>query len=120
MPFNYNPFAKGEKLKKILKYAFDKESLVFRYTDDIKGVLEITGYSLGSSNPNQIIVFLHGQSNNSKSLYLSLIDKLHDNNISSIPLKDMGDRFVTSGLIDKSLNSVKEIDNSSIKDMGDL
>ena len=116
-PFNYNPKAKGTKIKEVLRYAFDKYNLDYNpEIKEIKGFYEIGGYSLRSGNIEQKMAFMFGVANSSKSILNNLTTAIHDYRISSVPLEDYNKRFATSGLINSQLNSVRDINNAKVKD----
>ena len=116
-PYKYNPESNGTKIKKVLRYAFDKYSPVYNSEiKEIKGFYEIGGYSLRSGNSEQKIAFMFGVANSSKSILNNLITAIHDYRISSVPLEDYNKRFATSGLINSQLNSVRDINNAKVKD----
>ena len=117
VPYNYNPQAKGTKIREILRYAFDKYNPKYNpKTKEIKGFYEIGGYSLRSGNTEQKIVFMFGVANSSKSVLNNLITAIHDHKVSSLPLEKFIDRFGTSALLNVQLNTIRDINNAKIKD----
>lgn len=121
VPYNYNPKAKGEKVKEFLRYAFDKYNPSYDSDNkDIKAFYEIGGYSFYSGNPEQKIVFMPGLSNTGKSLSSNLLKRLHNDNASSVPCYKFSDPHATSGLINKSINMGKDIRNELIEDNSEI
>jgi hypothetical protein len=117
VPFNYNPNAKGKKIKEILRYAFDPYNPTYNPKNkEIKGFYEIGGYSLRSGNSDQKMIFMFGVANSSKSVLNNLINEIHGHRVSSVPLEDFNDRFSTSGLLNMQLNNIRDINNAIIKD----
>ena len=115
-PFNYNPNAKGKKIKETLRYAFDKFNPNYDPENkEIKGFYEIGGYTLRSGNPDQKIIFMFGVANSLKSTANNLLTEIHGNNISSLALEKYKERFATSALLNVQLNSVRDINNAIIK-----
>lgn len=111
IPHNYNPAAKHELLDKTLnKICCNDKKL--RYV-----IEEMIGYTLLRRNELGKSFILTGDGSNGKSTLLDLINELlGEENISSVALKELSDRFKTFQLDGKLANIGDDISNEYIPD----
>ncbi|MDL2248376.1 phage/plasmid primase, P4 family [Tyzzerella sp. OttesenSCG-928-J15] len=113
LPYDYNPAAKEQK--SILNTIND----IANNDSSITALLyEAIGYCLFRGTPFRGAVMLYGESgNNGKSTLLNLIRQmLGDNNVSSLSLQDLSDRFRLSGLYGMLANIGDDIPSTYIDD----
>lgn len=111
IPHNYNPAAYHELLDKTLNKicCHDKK---LRYV-----IEEMIGYTLLRRNELGKSFILTGDGSNGKSTLLDLINELlGEENISSVSLKELSDRFKTFQLDGKLANIGDDISNEYIQD----
>lgn len=111
IPHNYNPGAYHELLDKTLnKICCNDKKL--RYV-----IEEMIGYTLLRRNELGKSFILTGDGSNGKSTLLDLINELlGEENISSVSLKELSDRFKTFQLDGKLANIGDDISNEYIQD----
>lgn len=111
IPHNYNPDAYHELLDKTLsKICCNDKKL--RYV-----IEEMIGYTLLRRNELGKSFILTGDGSNGKSTLLNLINELlGEENISSVSLKELSDRFKTFQLDGKLANIGDDISNEYIQD----
>lgn len=111
IPHNYNPDAYHELLDKTLnKICCNDKKL--RYV-----IEEMIGYTLLRRNELGKSFILTGDGSNGKSTLLDLINELlGEDNISSVSLKELSDRFKTFQLDGKLANIGDDISNEYIQD----
>lgn len=111
IPHNYNPDAYHELLDKTLsKICCNDKKL--RYV-----IEEMIGYTLLRRNELGKSFILTGDGSNGKSTLLGLINELlGEENISSVSLKELSDRFKTFQLDGKLANIGDDISNEYIQD----
>lgn len=111
IPHNYNPDAYHELLDKTLsKICCNDKKL--RYA-----IEEMIGYTLLRRNELGKSFILTGDGSNGKSTLLDLINELlGEENISSVSLKELSDRFKTFQLDGKLANIGDDISNEYIQD----
>lgn len=111
IPHNYNPTAYHELLDKTLNKICCKDKKL-RYV-----IEEMIGYTLLRRNELGKSFILTGDGSNGKSTLLDLINELlGEENISSVSLKDLSDRFKTFQLDGKLANIGDDISNEYIPD----
>lgn len=108
---NYNPNAYDQKLDQVLNQfaCNDKE---------IRALLEeMIGYSLIRTNIYSKSFILTGDGANGKSTYINLVRKLLGrDNVSSLGLNEVGQRFKTAEIFGKLVNLGDDISNKFIED----
>lgn len=86
------------------------------YPEHVKLIKEMIGYCLYHDYTYQNWFLLHGEGENGKSKLLSLIGKfLGEENISSIGLQDLNQRFAPVNLYAKSANVVADLSDGDLK-----
>ena len=109
IPWDYNSCAYSEIADKTLNKmaCFDK---------DIRALLEeAIGYCFYRRNELRKFFILIGERQNGKSTYLSMVENLLGReNISSLDMKELGDRFKTSELFGKLANIGDDIEDEFI------
>lgn len=109
IPWNYNPDAYSEITDKTLNKmaCFDK---------NIRALLEeAIGYCFYRRNELRKFFILIGERQNGKSTYLSMVQNLlGDENIASLDLRELGDRFKTAELFGKLANIGDDIEDEFI------
>lgn len=111
--FNFNPDAKSELLETTLdKLACGDEA--------IRALLEeAAGYTMYRRNELRKAFILTGDRRNGKSTYLAMIERmLGKENISSLDMKELGERFKTAELFGKLANIGDDIDGDFIASPG--
>lgn len=110
IPFNYNYEAYNETLDGML----DRISC---YDDSVRDLLEeMAGYCMYRRNELRKAFILIGDKANGKSTYLDCIAyMLGDNNLSSLDLSELGDRFRTAELFGKLVNIGDDIGDEFIR-----
>jgi len=108
MPLNYDPDAACPAIEKFIS------ELV--YPEHVNLIKEMIGYCLYHDYTYQNWFLLHGEGANGKSKMLSLIGKfLGEENISSIGLQDLSQRFAPVNLYGKSANVVADLSDADLK-----
>ncbi len=110
--WNYNPSAKSTLCESVLnKLSCDDK--------DIEKLLkEVIGYCFYRYNELGKAFILTGDKSNGKSTFLNMISYLlGDNNISSLDLAELGDRFKTAELFGKLANIGDDIKGDFIPDL---
>ena len=81
-------------------------------------LLEFVGYALSDSSAGKCALFLQGQPNSGKSVVLSFLRHLFDDElVTSIQLHQLGDRFNKAELAGKKLNVAGELAGRSLADI---
>ena len=115
IPFAYTP---GVEYKGKGKYTDDFLSFAIPNPDDREMFLEFLGLSLTFDTRQQVFLLLTGTGNTGKSTLISMIEYIVGRaNISNVPLEKIGDRFNSSQLYGKLLNSCGDL---SIDALGDV
>ena len=82
---------------------------------------EYVGYCLIPDTSQQVALFLHGGGSNGKSTFLEVLtDLFGDENLTSIPLHRLSDRFETSKIQHKLVNICSDIDPTYLEKTGIL
>lgn len=90
-------------------------------SDKLHLLLEIIGYLLSDMNEAKKAIFFVGLPHSGKSLLCKIITKLvGDENISSIPIHKLGDRFSNSELSQKKVNIGAEMDTTPMRKIGNF
>lgn len=111
IPVNYDPTKKCPSIDKFLSEIVSKE--------DIKTLIDIPAYCLMKSNLFKIFFIFVGEHDTGKSTYCDLLTAfLNKENVSAIPIQDIGQRFRSTGLIDKLANIVPDLPTKAIKEVG--
>lgn len=111
IPHNYNPAAKHELLDKILNKICCNDKKLRCVIEEMIGYTLLRRNELGKS------FILTGDGSNGKSTLLDLINELlGEENISSVALKELSDRFKTFQLDGKLANIGDDISNEYIPD----
>lgn len=115
IPVTYDPTAYCEDVNKTL-------NKVFKNDTDLRALFEeMLGACLIKHNRYQKAFMLIGGGSNGKSTILDMVKKfLGTQNITSISLEKMADRFAPAELENKLANIGDDIDNVTIKDSGTL
>lgn len=111
--FNYNPAAESN----LVDITLDKLACGDK---DIRALLEeAAGYCFYRRNELRKSFILTGERRNGKSTYLAIIERmLGRENIASLDLKELGDRFKTAELFGKLANIGDDIDGDFIASPG--
>jgi len=114
IPVKHVPKAKCPKWKNVLKeWVLDKKTRKF--------LQEFVGYCLIPDTSQQVSLFLHGAGSNGKSTFLEVLKELFGNeNLTSIPLNRLSDRFETSKIQHKLVNICPDIDPTYLEKTGIL
>lgn len=81
-------------------------------------LLEFIGYICTDTNDGKCAMFLKGQPNSGKSVIASFITRLFDpEQVSNVPLHQLGDRFFKAELFGKKLNAAGEIAGRALRDI---
>ena len=108
MPLNYDPDATCPAIEKFISEVV--------YSEHVTLIKEMIGYCLYHDYTYQNWFLLHGEGANGKSKMLSLIGKfLGEENISSIGLQDLNQRFAPVNLYGKSANVVADLSDADLK-----
>ena len=108
VPLKYDPEAKCPQIDKFISEIV--------YPEHVKLIKEIIGYCLYHDYTYQNWFLLHGEGANGKSRLLSLIGKfLGEENVSSIGLQDLNQRFAPVNLYAKSANVVADMSDADLK-----
>ena len=108
IPLKYDPEAKCPQIEKFISEIV--------YPEHVKLIKEIIGYCLYHDYTYQNWFLLHGEGANGKSRLLSLIGKfLGEENVSSIGLQDLNQRFAPVNLYAKSANVVADMSDADLK-----
>jgi len=112
LPIKYNPEKDCPKWRQTLKQWIPEEEA--RYF-----LQEFTGYCLIPDTSFHKAVILHGSGSNGKSTFLKVLVALFgENNLSSIPLHRLSERFETANIQDKLINICPDIDPTYLKETG--
>lgn len=114
LPVEYNPEAECINWKQSLKeWVPEKEARMF--------LQEFVGYSLIPDTSFQKSLILYGTGSNGKSTFLNILIKLFgEENLSSLPLHTLTDRFETVKIQDKLVNICPDISSAYLKETGIL
>jgi putative DNA primase/helicase len=123
VPYNYNPQAQGGLMEKTLKQIMIDEDGDYK-GDETKhrAILEFIGYLFTKGNPLSLIIFIHGNGANGKSLLLGLIKKIFEGTVSAVPLHNMGQQFGPQDLLGKKINLLYDLSRKPLttQDVGNL
>ncbi|MGL6174981.1 MAG: DNA primase family protein [Cellulosilyticaceae bacterium] len=108
---NYNPSAYSEEVDQVLDRITCQDK-------DLRRLLEeVIGYALYRRNELGKAFILTGHGSNGKSTFLEMLDKMiGEDNISSLSLADLSQRFKTPELEGKLVNIGDDISDDTIKD----
>jgi putative DNA primase/helicase len=113
IPWDYNPKAESKLADNALNN-FTCENVELR-----RLLEEVIGYTFYRSNNFGAAVMLLGNASNGKSTFLDMLrTTLGKSNVSSLDLKDVGERFGTAELFGKLANICDDISNEFIPDTG--
>jgi len=103
IPWNYNPAAAGTEGAKLVDETLDKISC---HDPEIRALLEeCVGYCFFRKNELGKAFILTGDGANGKSTFIDMIKTmLGEENVTSLDLKELGDRFKTAELAGKLAN----------------
>ena len=108
IPIEYNQNAECPTIKKFISEIV--------YAKDIPTIEEMIGYCLYHDYTYQNWFLLHGEGENGKSKLLALISRfLGKENVSSIGLQDLNQRFAPVNLYAKSANVVADLSDEDLK-----
>lgn len=109
IPFDYDPHAYSE----ITDRTLDKLAC---FDSNVRMLLEeCIGYCFYRRNELRKCFILTGEKENGKSTFLSMVEYLlGDSNVSTLDLKDLGDRFKTAQLVGKLANIGDDIGDEFI------
>ena len=108
IPINYDPAATCPVIEKFVSEIV--------YPEHVLLIKEMIGYCLYHDYTYQNWFLLHGDGENGKSKLLSLIGKfLGKENVSSIGLQDLNQRFAPVNLYGKSANIVADLSDADLK-----
>ncbi|MGL5153095.1 MAG: DNA primase family protein [Clostridium sp.] len=111
IPIDYNPIAYNESMDKTLNKICCNDSNLRALVE------EMIGYTLFRRNELGKCFILTGQGSNGKSTLLDIIKRLvGKENLASVPLNELNDRFKTFQLEGKLVNIGDDISNSYIDD----
>lgn len=107
--WNYNPQAKSELMDDVLNRVSCNDSQVRALLE------EMIGYCFYRKNELRKAFILTGDGSNGKSTLLAVVQSLlGDENISSLDLKELGDRFKTAEMVGKLANIGDDIGDEFI------
>lgn len=112
IPHNYNPADKPDG-------AAVEEWLSFIVPDDAdrEMLLEFAGYSMTRDVRQQRFMILNGEGGTGKSTVIRMIENvIGSENLSSISLNEMTQRFSSYGLLGKLLNSCADLELTALED----
>lgn len=111
IPWNYNPNAHSELLDNTL----DKMAC---HDEDVKALMvEMVGYTLYRRNEMGKAFILTGEKSNGKSTFLDMVQTmLGIQNVSSLDIRELGERFKTAELFGKLANVGDDISDEYIPD----
>ena len=108
IPLKYDPTATCPKIEKFLSEIV--------YPEHVKLIKEMIGYCLYHDYTYQNWFLLHGEGANAKSSLLALIVQfLGAENVSSVGLQDLNQRFASANLYAKSANIVADLSDADLK-----
>ena len=112
IPWDYNPYAKSDLLERVLNDISCSDS-------EIRAVIEeMGGYCLYRSTRFKKAFILTGEHDNGKSTIIDMIcSMLGRENVSSLDMKELGDRFKTAMLFGKLANLGDDISNEYNADL---
>jgi putative DNA primase/helicase len=104
IPIDYDKKAKCPRFKEFMRDVFQKSGNLIRL------VQEIMGYCLSNSVKAHKIFIFHGAGSNGKSVLCEVMTALAGGveNVSNVPLKDLGKKFSLAQIVDKTLNIATE------------
>ena len=107
--WNYNPQAKSELMDDVLNRVSCNDAQVRKLLE------EMIGYCFYRKNELRKAFILTGDGSNGKSTFLAVIQSLlGEENISSLDLKELGDRFKTAEMVGKLANIGDDIGDEFI------
>ena len=108
IPLTYEPNATCPRIEKFISEIV--------YSEHVSLIKEMIGYCLYHGYPHQNWFLLHGEGANAKSSLLKLIVQfLGGDNVSSIGLQDLNQRFASANLYAKSANIVADLSDADLK-----
>lgn len=116
VPHDFDPDAKpeGEMIKKWFDFIAENP-------DDLEMLLQYAGYCLTRDTRQQKFLILRGEGGSGKSTVIRLIEKMiGEENISSISLKQLNQRFAPFTLLGKLLNSCADLEVTALEDVSTL
>lgn len=118
---NYNPNAKGEKIKNFLKTSLKKPSSDTDVEELIDGFLEMIGYLLTSGNKLNAFFIISGIGGAGKGVTRSVITDIFGiEKVGGLTLQELtpSNRFATAHLENKQVNIVSDSPKNPIEDTG--
>ena len=114
IPVKYNPSAKCPKIEKSFKAVF--------YDEDLEKWLEFIAYCLYNGYPIQKAFILYSSGENGKSFVMNILRGLLGvGNCAEVALQEFAsDRFASSDLYGKMLNSCGDLDDKTLKRTGEF
>lgn len=115
LPVVYDPDASSEILIQTIQkvFCYDQEVIDLFY--------EVVGYSLMRSSKFRKMLILVGEGRNGKSSVLNLMKRfLGYENVSTLSIQELGDKFLTAELADKLANIGDDVDSLVITKTGVL
>lgn len=111
IPWNYNPNAHSELVD-------DTLNKMACHDDDVKSLMvEMVGYTMYRRNELGKAFILTGEKSNGKSTFLDMVQTmLGRENISSLDIRELGERFKTAELFGKLANIGDDISDEYIPD----
>jgi putative DNA primase/helicase len=111
--FNFDSEAKCPVWDKTLDYTFEFDE---DKNEKIKLLQECFGYSMTSSVELQKMIMLHGFGANGKTLILKVLSEiLGQHNLSTVAMRDLGNRFSPVKLHNKLVNIDSDCDDDAMK-----
>lgn len=109
----YNASARCEATENMLMKVFCNDEQLFKLFQ------QALGYSLMRHSRHQVAFLLTGEGSNGKSTFLNMIREfVGKENVSSLSLTDVGDKFRPADLQNKLLNIGDDISNITLHDTG--
>lgn len=116
IPHCYNPGGdpRGDAVEEWLRFIVPDQ-------DDREMLLEFAGYSMTRDVRQQKFLILNGEGGTGKSTVIRMIEAvIGSNNLSSISLSELTQRFSSYGLLGKLLNSCADLEISALEDTSTL
>ena len=114
LPVEYSPNVEASKWDKTLKQWLPNSSVR-------KFLQEFVGYCLIPDTSLDKALILHGSGANGKSTFLEVLEALFgEENLSSIPLHRLNQRFELVNIQDKLVNICSDLDPSYLKETGSI
>ena len=116
VPHDFDSDAKPEG--ELIQRWFD---FIAESPDDLEMLLQYAGYCLTRDTRQQKFLILRGEGGSGKSTVIRLIEKMIGaENISSISLKQLNQRFAPFSLLGKLLNSCADLEVTALEDVSTL